>query len=417
MNAWRWAVLGMLSLTSAVGCVGQQRSAQTALERENFQLEQMIYRLRDELDCKQRELDACYRSPPSTANNAPQRQPVEPAPSKPSRSQPRLDIPEAPEEPQIDMGKRVSPEELPPLFNPRSSRAPAGKSEKSEESEPSGSSQPLRFPSLTMEPAAPRAELAAQTSSSGKKPAVRRDPEQPGSPGKLSDNTRVERIALNAELCAGYSADDRPGDDGIVLLLEPRDAQGKVVAAAAPVSVVVLDPDPALVGNQARVDRWDLTPRQVASTHGTSDAGEGFFLELPWHNGLPRHDHLAAFVRYTTDDGRQLETRTEIQIDLRSVAPPRPSQATREPVRPAVPIAQASPSVPAARASKPAAQPVIPRSPQPIHVAAAEPSASYPTGPAKISRTSEPTPSRGSTSPSRPSWSPERTGSSGEGGQ
>lgn len=138
-----------------------------------------------------------------------------------------------------------------------------------------------------------------------------------------ADNTRVDRITLNRVLTGGYERDARFGDAGLSVLVEPRDAQGRIVASSGPISVVVLDR--GLSGDAARVARWDFTTEQTASLFHNTPHGEGFYLEMPWPGLPPAHSHLHVFVRYATKDGRNLEASREIDISL----PPQREQGWR----------------------------------------------------------------------------------------
>ena len=129
------------------------------------------------------------------------------------------------------------------------------------------------------------------------------------------DNTKVAAITLHPIVAGGSRADQPPGGDGIALWIEPRDQAGHLVRAAAPVAVVLLDPDPSMVGDAARVARWDFASEATAAFYRKTATAEGIFLELTWPGDPPKHRALEVFVRYTTDDGRKLEARRPIHID------------------------------------------------------------------------------------------------------
>jgi hypothetical protein len=122
----------------------------------------------------------------------------------------------------------------------------------------------------------------------------------------------VDRVTLNRALTGGYDRDARSGDAGVAVLVEPRDVQGRLVPAAGPISVVLLDR--GLSGNAARVARWDFTAEQTATLYRKTPYGEGFFLEMPWSGNPPAHSHLHLFVRYSTKDGRNVEASREVDV-------------------------------------------------------------------------------------------------------
>jgi hypothetical protein len=106
-------------------------------------------------------------------------------------------------------------------------------------------------------------------------------------------------------VAGGHRAGQPPAGDGIALWIEPRDQAGSLVRAAAPVSVVVLDPDPSVAGEAARVARWDFASQATAAFYRKTATAEGIFVELTWPGDPPKHRSLEVFVRYTTDDGRK----------------------------------------------------------------------------------------------------------------
>ena len=99
------------------------------------------------------------------------------------------------------------------------------------------------------------------------------------------------------------------------MVIEPRDGQGRLLAAPADVQVAVLDPK--LPGQDARVARWNLTAAETAAQlRGGADSG--IHLTLPWRNNRPKHAKLHLFVRYLTGDGRKIEADQPIEVVLPS---------------------------------------------------------------------------------------------------
>lgn len=340
MDFWKWAVSWAVCLT-AVGCRTPQTI--TALERECRMLEDQIYQLEDELAKAEQALEACQGAASVEA-------PGQPLPS--SESRPRERGPKAPVEPgslrapQVEIpGEALPPGEIPktlqsptkglpvdrsslPVLPPDAGRsAPSGRQPGALPPVPSQSSgrrggPPRRSPqprnAVAHGSARSPASRAAATSSSsvGRSTMVdtRVVPAQAIALDPRADNTRVSRITLNRALTGGYERDARFGDAGVTVLVEPRDAQGQVVAAPAPISVVVLDR--GLSGEAARVARWDFTAEQTAALFRKTPYGEGFYLEMPWPGSPPVHSQLHLFVRYTTQDGRNLEASHQIQVAL-----------------------------------------------------------------------------------------------------
>jgi len=126
---------------------------------------------------------------------------------------------------------------------------------------------------------------------------------------------RVTHVVVNPRLTGGHNFDQAPGDDGLTVLVEPRNGSDRFVPKAGDVSLVLLDP--ALQGEAARVARWDLTEEEV--THRLRNdafARRGIELKLPWSDGPPSNSDLVLFTRYITADGRRVETRNDIRVML-----------------------------------------------------------------------------------------------------
>lgn len=154
-------------------------------------------------------------------------------------------------------------------------------------------------------PAAP-AKPAGSGASSGSPPplaTVRLEAEDP----------RITAVYIDPDRTQGSNWDARSGDDGLLLVLQPRNEQGKYIPLAGPISVVALDP--AEPGEQKRFARWELTAEEVDRQMRQSDSRQGIPLQLPWPASAPKHDRLRLYVRYTTVDGRQVEASQDVVVN------------------------------------------------------------------------------------------------------
>lgn len=151
----------------------------------------------------------------------------------------------------------------------------------------------------------------------------RMEPSGPGGPDSLptvpegetgSAGSGVVRITLNRQLTGGHNVDRRPGDEGVLVVVEPRDATGKILQARGDVAVVVLDP--AESGQAARVARWNFTAKEAAARFRRTPLGTGMHFALRWPRAAPVHRQLNLYVRFTTADGRKLLAEKPIDVDL-----------------------------------------------------------------------------------------------------
>lgn len=128
------------------------------------------------------------------------------------------------------------------------------------------------------------------------------------------DSSRVTSIALDRMLTGGISSNNRSGDQGLLVVLEPRDASGRMVDAPADINVALLDP--AFQGDAARIARWNFTAAETASLFRRTGTGGAIHLAMAWPENPPKHNKLHLFVRYLTADGRKLEANQPIEIAL-----------------------------------------------------------------------------------------------------
>jgi hypothetical protein len=127
----------------------------------------------------------------------------------------------------------------------------------------------------------------------------------------------ITHVALARRSLSGVDFDARPGDDGLSIVVEPRNAADEIVAAPGPITVVVLDY--AYQGQQsskAQVARWDLAQSDVERFLEESPPDEGIQLHLFWPEHAPEHERLRVHVRYHTADGRRLESQEDVRVQL-----------------------------------------------------------------------------------------------------
>lgn len=123
---------------------------------------------------------------------------------------------------------------------------------------------------------------------------------------------RVDYIYLNPRQTGGQDFDQQAGDDGLSVLIEPRNRDGEFVPQPAKVSIVVLDPTKS--GAAARVGRWDFEKDVAAKVLRNSPLDRGLHFRFPWPAEPPEHERLQLFVRYWCDDGRKLEAERLITV-------------------------------------------------------------------------------------------------------
>lgn len=125
-------------------------------------------------------------------------------------------------------------------------------------------------------------------------------------------DTRVIELAFHPAHSRSVNFDDDDADDGLVLLLLPKNERGQMVPAAAALSIVVLDP--AREGAAARIGRWDYSAAEIKQKIQPLGTNQGIQLTLPWNGPDPSADRVIVFARYTFENGRQVIGQKEIYV-------------------------------------------------------------------------------------------------------
>ena len=315
MKSWRLALPALLALAASGCTVGQHHVEVAALQNENRNLEDNLYQQQAAMKDLCQQLDACradnaalrhslQESSPSGSQTAPNQRTAQGDLHPPSVKLPEGMRGLTPPDSSGTGGLPQTPEEE----SPRATEATPY-----HHTPPATDAPPSPYPPPSTTPAKP---LRGDSNPSASDAPRAVDPAPQFGHAVRGDNTKVAAITLHPIVTGGHHADETPGGDGIALWIEPRDQAGNLVRAAAPVAVVVLDPDPSMAGQSARVARWDFASEATAAFYRKTATAEGIFLELPWPGDPPKHRALEVFVRYATDDGRKIEARRPIHLDL-----------------------------------------------------------------------------------------------------
>ena len=138
-------------------------------------------------------------------------------------------------------------------------------------------------------------------------------------------DTNVTHILLNRQLTGGYDRDGVPGDDGVMVVIEPRNAAGQFLPMPGEALIELRDPEQATPAKQS-IARWKLTPEQADAKMRKSLLGRGVHLELAWPTEPPKAGDYEIAVTYIAG-GKKLTAKREVRID-----PPRDASRRWTPV-------------------------------------------------------------------------------------
>ena len=282
MKPWRVCYLLLVCLVVA-GCQSTARDRnRELLEREMRWQEDEIFQLEDELEDARRKLDSCRRENEALRKQLTGRSGGE-APASVSLPSVDLGVPGEPTtptyEPPQDM-QEAPVLEAPPYDLPWRSNESGGRDDESGDDEPG----PIGLVSYQQDP------------------------------DFVETDYHIAKIALNRRLTGAYDRDGRPGSDGVLVMVEPLNAAGRIINVPAQISIAVVDP--ALYGEAGRVARWDFSADEAADRFRQTPMGRGMEFRLPWPNQPPESRELQLHVRCITTDGIELRTKRDFQVAL-----------------------------------------------------------------------------------------------------
>ena len=123
----------------------------------------------------------------------------------------------------------------------------------------------------------------------------------------------VSRIVLNSRLTGGFDFDGQPGDDGLLVVIEPQNAAGQYLPLPGDVTIDVVDPSRS--GIAGRVASWEFDAAETTPLLKKTLLGRGIHLELPWPVRAPDASRLQVRVSYRSIEGQSHQAEREIRLD------------------------------------------------------------------------------------------------------
>ena len=131
---------------------------------------------------------------------------------------------------------------------------------------------------------------------------------------KIDLSSTVTEVVINKSISQGKNIDSEPGDDGIELLIQPKDATGKVVEEAGNLTVSLVDS--AADQGQRQIGDWTFLKEEAELFFAVDEMdNRGILLNLKWDKLIPVNKRLTVYVRFETNDGRVMETTSDLFID------------------------------------------------------------------------------------------------------
>ncbi len=138
-------------------------------------------------------------------------------------------------------------------------------------------------------------------------------------PTEIVDD-RIVEIGFHPTMCRGHNFDDRPGDDGLYLVVTPVNATGQILNQTGSLTVIV--EDAAEPNENGRIAAWEITSEQLAETLEPIGAAQGFHLSLPWQGKPPTSKVVTVYLRYSNAVGRTLVNQREVHLRIPTTEQP-----------------------------------------------------------------------------------------------
>lgn len=122
---------------------------------------------------------------------------------------------------------------------------------------------------------------------------------------------RIVEIAFHETLCRGHNFDESPDDDGLYLVLVPKNESGEPLQQTGRLTVVVEETHNEI---SKRIAVWNVTPDELKESLEPIGASQGFHLSLPFQDVAPESNRVQVFLKYELEDGRVLVNRKDIQL-------------------------------------------------------------------------------------------------------
>jgi len=134
----------------------------------------------------------------------------------------------------------------------------------------------------------------------------------------------------------GVDEDGILGDEGLMVVVLPRDGDGSAVKVPARVQIAAWEVNAA--GIKTQIGNWEIPAEKVRPTWRQGFVSTGYFVGVPWQT-FPSTEKVRVAVRLTTLDGRTFEADKDffVRVCMSRIANP-VANPTPTAIAPAMPI-------------------------------------------------------------------------------
>lgn len=126
----------------------------------------------------------------------------------------------------------------------------------------------------------------------------------------------LKRLTLGP-LTGGYDGDEQPGDEALLVVLEPRDATDHPVPVVGNLQIIALQTSPE--GVKSTLCVWEMTTEELRTHWKSGPSASGYSLILPW-KAWPMHEQLRVVARMCVTGGKLFEVDKDVRVHLAPTA-------------------------------------------------------------------------------------------------
>lgn len=153
---------------------------------------------------------------------------------------------------------------------------------------------------------------------------------RPGGPLSLVKDVQLGRGT------GGLDEDKCPGDEGLQIVLVPRDCDETAIKAPGNLRVAAFEITPE--GLKVPLSSWDVTAHQLRRSWRSGFISTGYFVTLPWQT-VPRTEKLRIVAQFFPLEGGTFEAEKDVTVRIAPQAtPPVPPAAVPPSPAPAPPV-------------------------------------------------------------------------------
>ncbi len=122
---------------------------------------------------------------------------------------------------------------------------------------------------------------------------------------------RVVSIDFHPTLCRGINLDNTPGDDGLYLVVTPKNQLGQTINEEGKLTIVA---EETIDDKTVRISAWEIDPDEMKEYLEPIGAAQGYHLRLPWQGDGPTGRTVHVFMKCEFEDGRKPVNRKEVTL-------------------------------------------------------------------------------------------------------